>query len=176
MGANASSVPTLHDLEKISNFSEDEIRRLGKRFRKLDADESGKLSLEEFMSLPDLNQNPLVERVISIFDTDGDGEIDFEEFIKGISLFSGKGSRDEKLKFAFKIYDVDKDGFISNGELFQVLKLMVGDNLQDVQLQQIVDKTIIYADKDGDGRVSFGEFCQVVGQSEVDKTMVLPGI
>lgn len=62
---------------------------------------------------------------------------------------------------AFKIYDVDKDGFISNGELFQVLKLMVGDNLQDVQLQQIVDKTIIYADKDGDGRVSFGEFCQV---------------
>lgn len=38
---------------------------------------------------------------------------------------------------------------------------MVGDNLKDVQLQQIVDKTIIYADKDGDGMVSFDEFCNV---------------
>ena len=45
--------------------------------------------------------------------------------------------------------------------LHQVLKLMVGDNLKDVQLQQIVDKTIIYADKDGDGMVSFEEFCGV---------------
>ena len=41
-------------------------------------DGSGKLSIEEFMALPDLGQNPLVERVIAIFDTDGDGEIDFE--------------------------------------------------------------------------------------------------
>ena len=36
--------------------------------------------------------------------------------------------------------------------------MMVGNNLKDVQLQQIVDKTIMYADKDGDGRISFEEF------------------
>jgi len=62
---------------------------------------------------------------------------------------------------AFKIYDIDRDGFISNGELFQVLKMMVGNNLKDAQLQQIVDKTIIYADKDGDGKISYDEFCAV---------------
>lgn len=56
---------------------------------------------------------------------------------------------------AFKIYDIDRDGYISNGELFQVLKMMVGTNLKDAQLQQIVDKTIIYADKDRDGKISF---------------------
>ena len=56
---------------------------------------------------------------------------------------------------AFKIYDVDRDGYISNGELFHVLKMMVGGNLKDTQLQQIVDKTIIYADKDNDGKISF---------------------
>lgn len=38
---------------------------------------------------------------------------------------------------------------------------MVGNNLKDTQLQQIVDKTIINADKDGDGRISFEEFCAV---------------
>ena len=44
---------------------------------------------------------------------------------------------------------MDNDGFISNGELFQVLKMMVGNNLKDSQLQQIVDKTIIMYDKVG---------------------------
>ena len=42
---------------------------------------------------------------------------------------------------------MDNDGFVSNGELFQVLKMMVGNNLKDSQLQQIVDKTIIMYDK-----------------------------
>ena len=48
---------------------------------------------------------------------------------------------------------MDRDGYISNGELFLVLKMMVGNNLKDGQLQQIVDKTIMEADKDGDGKL-----------------------
>ena len=51
---------------------------------------------------------------------DGNGELDFKEFIEGISQFSVKGDKMSKLKFAFRIYDIDNDGFISNGELFQV--------------------------------------------------------
>jgi serine/threonine-protein phosphatase 2B regulatory subunit len=31
---------------------------------------------------------------------------------------------------------MDRDGYISNGELFEVLKMMVGKNLNDNQLQQ----------------------------------------
>jgi len=63
---------------------------------------------------------------------------------------------------AFQVYDIDGDGFISNGELFQVLKMMVGDNLNDVQLQQIVDKTILEGDEDKDGRISFEEFKSMI--------------
>ena len=48
--------------------------------------------------------------------------------------------------FIYRIYDMDNDGFVSNGELFQVLKMMVGNNLKDTQLQQIVDKTILLYD------------------------------
>ncbi|KAL6068680.1 hypothetical protein STEG23_012520 [Scotinomys teguina] len=159
---NEASYP----LEMCSHFDADEIKRLGKRFKKLDLDNSGSLSVEEFMSLPELQQNPLVQRVIDIFDTDGNGEVDFKEFIEGVSQFSVKGDKEQKLRFAFRIYDMDKDGYISNGELFQVLKMMVGNNLKDTQLQQIVDKTIINADKDGDGRISFEEFCAVIASEE----------
>lgn len=160
-------------MELCSTFDAEEIKRLGKRFRKLDLDGSGSLSIDEFMSLPELKQNPLVQRVIEIFDTDGNGEVDFKEFIEGVSLFSVKGDKLSKLRFAFKIYDIDRDGYISNGELFQVLKIMVGNNLKDGQLQQIVDKTIINADTDGDGKISFEEFCAVVGNMDVHKKMVV---
>jgi Ca2+-binding EF-hand superfamily protein len=61
----------------------------------------------------------------------------------------------------FKVYDIDGDGFIGNGELYQVLKMMVGANLTDVQLQQIVDKTILEADKDKDGKLSYEEYVSV---------------
>jgi len=64
----------------------EEIKRLGKRFKKLDLDGSGSLSVDEFMSLPELQQNPLVQRVIEIFDTDGNGEVDF----KGLYLHTAQ--------------------------------------------------------------------------------------
>lgn len=72
------------------------------------------------MSIAELQQNPLVQRVIDIFDADGNGEVDFKEFIQGVSQFSVKGDKLSKLRFAFRIYDMDNDGYISNGELFQV--------------------------------------------------------
>ena len=60
---------------------------------------------------------------------------------------------------------MDRDDYISNGELFLVLKMMVGNNLKDGQLQQIVDKTIMEADLDGDGKLSFEEFAQMVANT-----------
>ena len=57
-------------MEMATNFDAEEIKRLGKRFKKLDLDNSGSLSVDEFMTLPELQQNPLVQRVIDIFDED----------------------------------------------------------------------------------------------------------
>ena len=68
---------------------------------------------------------------------------------------------------AFKVYDMDRDGYISNGELFLVLKMMVGNNLKDQQLQQIVDKTIMEADQNGDGKLDFEEFQAMVANTDV---------
>jgi hypothetical protein len=109
----------------------------------------------------ELAQNPLVKRVIAVLDKNKDGNISFLEFVQGLNSLSAGASQEEKLRFAFQIYDINGDGFISNGELFTVLKMMVGSNLNDVQLQQLVDRTIIKADLDYDGKISFEEFCNV---------------
>ena len=176
---------------------------LEERFRRMDTDGSGKLEPQEFLDVPELAQNPLVKRVISVFDKNGDGNISFYEFVMGLAKLSSSGSVDDKLRFAFAIYDIDKDGFISNGELFAVLKMrslatpsalyivgmhptytskdatssrvkmMVGDNLNDVQLQQLVDRTIVKADEDFDGKISVPEFCKMVRDLDVATKLTL---
>jgi serine/threonine-protein phosphatase 2B regulatory subunit len=149
------------------------VDRLLKRFLKLDKDNSGTIEREEFLSIPAIRNNPLASRLIDIFDEDGNGSIDFEEFISALSAFSSKGQREEKLRFAFKVYDIDRDGYLSSGELFIVLKMMVATNLQDDQLQQLVDKTIMEADKDRDGKISFDEFKKLVENTDISQAMTV---
>ncbi|KAB5550996.1 calcineurin, beta subunit [Coniochaeta ligniaria NRRL 30616] len=169
---NTTSV-VLDNIVKETNFDRDEVDRLRKRFMKLDKDNSGTIERDEFLSLPQISSNPLATRMIAIFDEDGGGDVDFQEFVQGLSAFSSKGDKEQKLKFAFKVYDIDRDGYISNGELFIVLKMMVGSNLKDQQLQQIVDKTIMEADLDKDGKISFEEFVKMVGNTDVSMSMTL---
>ncbi|CAN3375946.1 hypothetical protein DIURU_003154 [Diutina rugosa] len=171
MGVASSRI--LDSLSEGTNFDHDELDRLRKRFMKLDTDGSGTIDKQEFLSIPGIGSNPLASRLMDVFDEDGSGTIDFQEFITGLSAFSGKTSKEEKLRFAFKIYDIDRDGYIGNGELFIVMKMMVGKNLREEELQQIVDKTIMEADKDGDGRLSFEEFRNTVDSKSVASALTL---
>jgi len=168
------STEEVEQIRQDGTFTEKELHRIYRRFQKLDTDKSGTISTEEFLSIPELALNPLLERVISIFDTNKDEEIQFSEFLAGLSIFTAKGNKEKKMQFAFNIYDIDGDGFISNGELFQVLKMMVGTNLTDIQLQQIVDKTILEADKDKDGKISFKEFSMMIdNMDEIDTKLTI---
>jgi serine/threonine-protein phosphatase 2B regulatory subunit len=170
MGNIPSSL--LDDLSEGTNFGSEEIDRLAKRFMKLDTDNSGAIDKDEFLAIPGIGQNPLAKRVVDIFDENKGGDIDFKEFVTGLSVFSSTGSVDDKLRFLFKVYDIDNDGYISNGELFIVLRLMVADSLNDVQLQQLVDRTIMEGDSDGDGKLSFAEFKKII-ESTSDITQKL---
>lgn len=61
------------------------MKRLYKSFRKIDKDQSGDLNIEEFLSLPELALNPVVRRVVSIFDVNKDKSISFDEFVTGLA-------------------------------------------------------------------------------------------
>ena len=53
-------------IEAVDGFTPDEVARLHKRFRKLDKDSSESLCVEEFLALPELKENPLVQRVVQV--------------------------------------------------------------------------------------------------------------
>lgn len=60
----------------------------------------GRVNIDEILSLPDLQTNPLVKRVLSIFDTNKDKTIDLDQFIKALSTLYGE-DEETKIKFAF---------------------------------------------------------------------------
>lgn len=155
------------ELVQAARFSERDIKRLYKRFRALDTNQNGELDPHELFEVPDIADNPLVKRVVDIFDTNSDGKVSFVEFLVGLAKLTAGTDESQKTKFAFEVYDINKDGYISNGELYTVMKMMVGNNLNDQQLQQLVDRTIMQADKDGDGLISFDEFREMVSHIDI---------
>jgi len=162
------SAAQVQEMKMASEFNKSELKRLFRRFKKLDLDKSGTLSVSEFLAIPELEHNPLVRRVVATFDADHSGEVDFPEFISALSVFATADGKEKKYKFTFKMYDVDGDGFISNADLFHVLKAMVGNNLNDIQLQQLVDRTILQGDKDKDGKLSYKEFVEMVKETDLE--------
>lgn len=154
------------------------IDKLYHHFLRIDKDGNGHIDKSELMAIPAVADNPLSTRLLEVMDIDQGGTIDFHEFVAGMSIFSTNTSKSKKLKckpvfdsfslfildilVAFDVYDLDRDGYISNGELFLVLKIMSGDHLKPEELQQVVDKTLRDADKDGDGKISFEEFKALV--------------
>eukprot|EP00026_Physarum_polycephalum_P016700 Phypoly_transcript_17674.p1 GENE.Phypoly_transcript_17674~~Phypoly_transcript_17674.p1 ORF type:complete len:182 (+),score=31.48 Phypoly_transcript_17674:198-743(+) len=160
MGANTSTLRTeeITEMQAVSHFSPKEIKRLYKRFKRLDKDEKGSISTDEFLTIPELSMNPLVSRIISMFDNKKDGQVNFRQFVETMSVFHPKGNREEKLNFLFKVYDINNDGVITADEIFAILKMLVGTNLTDEQINVVVRDTMLEADQSGTGKLSFEDF------------------
>jgi serine/threonine-protein phosphatase 2B regulatory subunit len=58
----------------------------------LDKNNNGLLDPDEFFDVPELKDNPVVQRIIKIFDKNGDGKISFYEFVMGLSTLTTAGN------------------------------------------------------------------------------------
>jgi len=110
----------------------------------------------------------------------GSDVVNFPDFVRVLAHFkplkknaekNKLNSREEKLRFAFRMYDLDGDDRISKEELLAVLTMMVGANIGEEQLVSIAERTIMEADVDKDNLISFEEFKKVLERTDVEQKM-----
>ena len=121
-----------------------------------------------------LGQNPTENELIDMInevDADGNGVIDFPEFLTMMERKMRDSDSDEEIKEAFKVFDKDGNGYISAAELRYVMNslgalllihlrplvlvlhspLRIGEKLTEDE----VDEMIREADIDGDGQINY---------------------
>lgn len=164
MGANTSALLSeeIDEISRQADLPRLEVKRLYKRFQKLDRTQSGTLDADELLMIPELSMNPLHPRLLAVFKN-----VNFHEFVNNIAAFSPSGAEEKKVDFAFKVYDVDADGFISKHDLDTVIRMLVGEHIPDETVQEVVARVVEAADLDKDGRISRSEFTSAVDVADL---------
>ena len=87
-----------------------------------------------------LGQNPTeaeLRDMISEVDADGNGSIDFPEFLTMMARKMRDTDSEEEIKEAFKVFDKDGNGYISAAELRHVMTNL-GEKLSEAEVDEMI--------------------------------------
>ncbi|KAK6935534.1 EF-hand domain [Dillenia turbinata] len=172
--------------ETICNWkivSVNEVEALYDLFMKLSSSmtDDGLIHKEEFRLALFKNsnkQNLFADRVFDLFDVKRDGVIEFGEFVGASSTFHPNAPETNKIAFAFKLYDLRQTGFIEREVLKEMMVVLLNKSnltLSEDVVEEMVDKTFMEADSNGDGRIDYEEWKKFVAKyPSVLKSMTLP--
>lgn len=90
-------------------------------------------------------------------DSDGNGAIDFPEFLSLMTKNIEDCDPEDILLESFKVFDRDNSGFIGVSELDRVFKLL-GQEFKDYEIEAMIKA----ADSDGDGLVGWDDFTKMM--------------
>lgn len=143
------------------NLSQEALNEYKDAFSLFDKDGDGYISNNELGSvLRSLGQCPTqaeVQDMINEVDCDGNGLIDFDEFVNLMQNKLSNEDKEQELVEAFKVFDKNGDGFISLQELKFTLTT-IGEKLTEDECNQMMAE----ADMDNDGRINFNEFVRMM--------------
>ena len=112
-----------------------------------------KVTLQEWINYFDLENTEFTRRAFSVMDKNGNGEIDFPEFVMTLyhyCTFDWHGLVD----FAFDMADANENHQLSMDEVHALVKFVYGRNILDETTEQVLQK----ADKNHSGGLSRLEF------------------
>ena len=145
----------------VENLTDEEINKFKFFFDLFDKDSSGTITTKELGTvMRNLGQNPSEEelnKLIREVDLNGDGTIDFKEFLCLMVKKMDDSDIDQELQDAFKFFDGDKDGYITSLELRNAM-----NNLGDEYTPEEAEEMIKEGDLDNDGRIDYDEFMKLV--------------
>ena len=156
------------ELKKISllfiasRLDENEIINLKKYFEAFDKCKDGQITFEELkQGLTQLKSNKLTENdlkeLFNLIDVDKNGKIDYTEFLAA-TIQKYNYLRNERLFETFCMFDKDNSGQITKDE---ILKALNADRNQEKEIEKYINAV----DKNGDGKVDYKEFLQLMGQN-----------
>lgn len=142
-------------------LTEEQIAEFKEAFSLFDKDGDGTITTKELGTvMRSLGQNPTeaeLQDMINEVDADGNGTIDFPEFLTMMARKMKDTDSEEEILEAFKVFDKDGNGFISAAELRHIMTNL-GEKLTDEE----VDEMIREADIDGDGQINYEEFVKMM--------------
>ncbi|XP_060577956.1 calmodulin-beta-like [Ruditapes philippinarum] len=145
----------------MADFTESQTAEFKEAFRLFDKDGDGKITTKELGTvMKSLGHNPTeaeLQDMINEVDADGNGTVDFSEFLTMIEKTMKEADIDQKILDAFREFDKDGNGFISAAELRQVMTNL-GEKLTDEEVDEIMKE----ADTDGDGQINYKEFAAML--------------
>lgn len=142
-------------------FSEEELSEFQEAFNMFDKDGDGTITVLELgtvmRSLGRKTTEKEVKDMIKEVDTDGNGEIDFDEFLDLMARKMDGRSFEDELKEVFMTLDDDGSGFITDDEIRMIMDAL-GEKVTDQDIREMIK----FADSDGDDQVTLEDFMRVM--------------
>ena len=158
--AKATELKKISLLYIASRLNENEIQNLRKIFKSFDKCQDGQITYDELeKGLIEFNPSKLseseIKELFDKIDVDKNGKIDYTEFLAA-TIKESNYLKKEKLFEVFSMFDKDNSGFINKDEILKALK---AEKNQEKEIKKYIEDV----DKNGDGKIDYKEFLELMG-------------
>eukprot|EP01060_Flectonema_neradi_P016608 TRINITY_DN23227_c0_g1_i1.p1 TRINITY_DN23227_c0_g1~~TRINITY_DN23227_c0_g1_i1.p1 ORF type:complete len:230 (+),score=53.95 TRINITY_DN23227_c0_g1_i1:50-739(+) len=130
----------VEEFKMVTLFDEGQIQQLFIKFKNIDTDDDGFIKKEDILLIDELHHHPLRQRIMEVLPLPKD--VSFEQFLDCLSVFSNGATKDEKVRFAFKLWDTDNDGVLNSNDLAVTIDILCGGALSQTDLDFVIGKLL----------------------------------